>query len=196
MTLTEVMVGMVIMTIFMSIFTTSIISMFSSSNKVQASENSSAQLNTAFDRLDKQVRYASVIDPVINVPYPSVSFLTPATSAAAGPTCTQVAILTSVTGNPLKERSWPQATPGAATGWSQLALGISLVDQNGAAVTPFSIPTISGAIVQQLHLQLVAKDGTGQATTYSTSSVTFSALNAALANVSQTPACPAPVAGA
>jgi prepilin-type N-terminal cleavage/methylation domain-containing protein len=186
MTLTEVMVGMVIMTIFGSIFTTSIVSMFSSSNKVQAAENSSAQLNTAFDRLDKQVRYASFIEPVQAVSLPTVAFQT--YKAATGNTaCTLLTIRAVGATMQLAERTWDvadgSATPTNPSGWAQLALGVTA----NSTFTVGSPTATSGTVVQQLKLHLQATDGNGQAMTSSYSDITFSALNSAAA-VSSPPA--------
>ena len=60
-TMLETVVGMVIMTIFMGIFTGAVVTMYSSANKAEALSNSTGQLNLAFDRLDKEIRYASYV---------------------------------------------------------------------------------------------------------------------------------------
>ena len=61
--LMETMVGMGIMSIFMAIFTGAVIGMFTAANKVSTINQSASQLNLAFSRLDKQVRYAAAISP-------------------------------------------------------------------------------------------------------------------------------------
>lgn len=188
--LMELVVGMSLMSIFMAIFTVAIVQMFSATNKIQAVENSSAQLNTAFDRLDKQVRYAAVIDQPINWtsvnPYWSVAFQ----NGDPTTTCTQLR----VDATTLKERTWTVGTDGSSTsnltGWSQLAYGVS----NGASNQPFTLPTTGWATFQQLHLRFIASDGTGNSTTTSVSETTFTALNSAgavkaLANGSTASAC-------
>lgn len=209
-TLMELMVGMALMSIFMGIFTVAVVGMFSATNKIQAVENSSAQLNTAFDRLDRQVRYASAIDspvaPTTANLYWSVSFKTvdptPATDPTL-PTCTQLAvgIVGGVTQPRLAERTWQLNADGSVVtpvpGWSQLAAGVT----NGTASAsspdqPFTLPTVVGSALQQLHLRLIAQDGAGLSTT-SVSEVTFTALNSgatrtALASGPQTSACTAP----
>jgi hypothetical protein len=196
-TLMELVVGMGVMLIFMTIFTSSVISMFSSTNKVQALEISSAQLATAFDRLDGQVRYATVIDAPIapTSATPSVAFQTDGPTAT---TCTQLRIQPVGTSVQLVERTWTvtvnsdgSSSASNLSSWSQLAVGITLFDQNGTAVTPFAVSTPDGGTVQQLHLRLIAIEGVGQSGTRSFSDITFSALNSAAASKAQssTPAC-------
>ncbi|MDQ2748278.1 MAG: type II secretion system protein [Pseudonocardiales bacterium] len=193
-TLVELMVGMTVMTIVMAIFTTSILSMFSSTNKTQAVVNSSAQLDTAFDRLDAQVRYASVIDPAVQPPatqtYWSVTFQTDDPTST---TCRQLSIRPVGTSAALSllERTWamkvnpspgPLLLPAGPVSQSQLATGLALDDQNGVAVTPFKLVAAApadGTTIQRLHVQLVAVDGANKAKTRSFSDIWFSALNSA-----------------
>ena len=204
-TLMELMVGMVIMTILMAICTAAIVTMFAGTGKTQAVANSAQQLNTAFVRLDGQVRYASSIDQPtgsIATNNLSVGFLT-VTSTATGTTrtCTQLRIQT-VSGTSqqqLVERSWPvnadgSVTNGTVTAWNQLAGGVTVYDQSGATVTPFTVSTPAGATVQQLRLRLIDLDSSGQTPTKSFSEVSFSALNSAtaaqaVANGTYVPAC-------
>jgi Tfp pilus assembly protein PilE len=180
-TLMELMMGMVIMTILMTICTTAIVSMFSGTGKTQAVQNSAQQLNTAFIRLDDQVRYASAIDQPTGSATAgnlSVLFLT-VTSASS--TCTQLKIqpVPGSTQQQLVERSWPLSSTSSAGAWNQLAGGVTIYDQNGATITPFTVSTPAGGTVQQLRLRLIALDSTGQTPTKSFSEVVFSALNSA-----------------
>lgn len=190
-TLLELMVGMTVMSIFMAIFTSAVVSMFSSANKIEAVDNSSAQLATAFDRLDTQVRYAAVILQPVQLPDTvdpttldwSVAFLTDGETST---TCTQL-VIRKVTTNSLQqlaEHTWTvvvnsDGSSSASDNWTQLAIGVTLLDQNGAPVTPFLVSTPTGATAQQLELRLVALDGAGQSQSKSFSQITFSALNSA-----------------
>jgi hypothetical protein len=188
-----------LMSIFMGIFTVAVVGMFSTSDKTQAAENSSAQLDTAFDRLDKQVRYATAIDPPVapttTNTYWSVAFETTdptPTTTPAPATCTQLRVGTigTVTQQRLVERTWTLTvnTDGSTSatnlsGWSQLAAGVT----NGTAAAgssdqPFTLPIVAGATVEQLHLRFIATDGTGKSVTTSVSEITFSALNSAAAS--------------
>src|SRR5579875_3681127 len=60
-TMIEIIVAMVIMTIFMAIFTGSMLAMSNTTNKVEAVTNTSNQQTDAYFRLDREVRYASAI---------------------------------------------------------------------------------------------------------------------------------------
>ena len=57
----ELIVGMLVMVVFMTIFTGAVVSMATTINKVEAVTTSSQQTNTAFLRLDKLIRYSSAI---------------------------------------------------------------------------------------------------------------------------------------
>lgn len=188
-TLLELMVGMVVMSIFMALATAAIVNIFSSTSKIQAVASSAGQLNIAFDRLDKQVRYASVIFA------PTGPASTPATDwsvafetdnpASIGCTLLKVRALGDGSGQQqLVERTWTvtvnsdgTSTQSAVSTWSQLSAGISLTDQNGTGVTPFAVSTPSGGTVQQLRLRLVDLNGTNQSSTKSFTEISFSARN-------------------
>jgi type II secretory pathway pseudopilin PulG len=200
-TLMELMVGMTIMSIFLAIFTTAIVSMFSITNKTQAVVNGSTQLNLAFERLDAQVRYANLIDVQLAAPNWSVAFQTDAPTST---TCRKLTVSLAVPSDVrngialsnLVERtwtipvnadgSWPDAGSYSAI-QSVLASGVTPVN---AAVNPFTVSTpVLGALLvppqqvdqvhQQLHLGLVAIGGNGQSLTKSFSEITFTALNSA-----------------
>ena len=199
----ELVVGMSLMSIFMGLFTAAVVGMFSATSKMQAVVNSSTQLNTAFDRLDTQVRYASSIDQPVPpgtspnpVSYWSVTFFTaadPTTTSSSGATpatCTQIAAGTVNPINPipfqLAERSWTVNADGsalAATGWSQLALGVTNVTPSvaGTIDQPFSVQTTAGSGQQQLKLRFIDQDTTSKTLTTSVSEITFSALNSGAA---------------
>src|SRR4051794_18972235 len=57
----ELLVGMVLMTIFGAIFTTSVVMMNRSTNKVQSLTTTATTLSNAFTTLDRSVRYAAAI---------------------------------------------------------------------------------------------------------------------------------------
>jgi type II secretory pathway pseudopilin PulG len=205
MTLLELMMGMVIMSVLLTISTTAIVGMFSSTSKTQSVQISSTQLSTAFDRLDKQVRYASVIDQPVSSPNWSVSFRTDPPQATS-PTCTELQIRPDAAGYRLVERSWTitVAVDGSTsatnvTDWNQLAAGISLTDQSNTAVVPFTLPSVAGTSVQQLELRLVDVSGAARSQAKSSTQITFSALNSAAVRTAVASgqavgsACPDPV---
>ena len=59
--LIELTVGMLLMSIFLAMFTGAIVMMNSSMNKAQAVNLSASQLNVAFANLDNMVRYAAFV---------------------------------------------------------------------------------------------------------------------------------------
>jgi hypothetical protein len=197
-TLMELMVGMTIMTIFLAIFTTAIVSMFSITNKTQAVVNGSTQLNLAFERLDAQVRYANLIDSQLAAPTWSVAFQidAPTSTTCRKLTMSPTVVREGIALSNLVERtwtmpvnadgSWPTSGSYSATN-SVLASDVTPV---AAAVNPFTVSTpVSGALLvppqqvdqvhQQLHLGLVAIGGNGRSLTKSFSEITFTALNSA-----------------
>ncbi len=200
-TLMELMVGMTVMAVFMAIFTAAVVTMFSSTNKTQAVVSSSTQLNLAFEHLDTQVRYATLIDQQVVTPTWSVAFQTDGPTATTcvklmiNPTVPSV-VLNGIVVNNLTALTWtmnvaadgtlPIPPLGSGT-QTVLATGIELVDQNGAAVTPFFVSTPAlGTLAQpqqevhqQLRLRLVGVGGNQKSLTKSFSELTFSALNSA-----------------
>jgi prepilin-type N-terminal cleavage/methylation domain-containing protein len=182
MSMIEVVVGMTLMGIFLALFTTAMVSMFGAVNKVDAVDNSAQQINTAFSRLDAQVRYASAV----RTPYQAngdwyVAFTspTPASSGQLNTMCTQLKVAQAV--GSLQERTWIVSTDttsaSSVSGWAQLATGVA---NGGATATaanrPFVIPVATGNF-QQLQVNLQANDGSGSAGAQSFLTSTFTALN-------------------
>ena len=60
-TLIEIMVSMSLMSVVMVLFTGAVLQMYSGFNKASGLVDASTQINTAFARVDRQVRYASEI---------------------------------------------------------------------------------------------------------------------------------------
>ncbi|MGI8665516.1 MAG: PulJ/GspJ family protein [Jatrophihabitans sp.] len=175
--LVETIMGMAIMAIFMGIFTGALLNMFGAANKVSTINETASQLNIAFGRLDKQVRYASAISPEgQNGGSWYVEFLTTNTGVSV---CTQLKL------NPgtqlLQERSWTVPASGAATpsSWSQLGNNISNGSQGPTSTDrPFQFTSAHGAVkFEQLTIRLFANERSNNSTSTSLSSVTFTALN-------------------
>ena len=182
-TLAELIVGMALMTVFMSIFLTSILLMTSTANKVQATSISATQTNQAFLRLDKTVRYASAI----STPGASrtsgdwyVELDSPPTTVGGNDTCTQLR----VDSGKLQLRTW-QVANGAATGtsapdWTSIASFLT----NGSVPTtsadaPFvalTASTSASTTFQRLQVTLVATSGNSSQAT-NRAQMTFTALN-------------------
>ena len=184
-TLVELLVAMLVMTIFMGLVTAAVVQMTQVSLKSQAIGDAESQLNAAFLRLDKEVRYASAINsPGQNGSDWYVEFQSKYSGTT---TCTQ--LRTTAAAGKLQQRTWT-VTGGSVTapGWTTLASGVA--NQSGvAAQNPFTF-TVAGAtaIHQQLKVYLLASSGPGGTATKSTStsSATFTALNTGPATVTNT----------
>lgn len=175
--LMETLVGMTIMTIFMAIFSSAVISMFNATNKTTAINDTSSQLNIAFARLDKQVRYASAISTEGQSGGSwFVEFLTTNTGTSV---CSQLKL--DPTTQILQERTWTVPATGTATasGWAQLADHVSNGGQAAnSADRPFQyIAPHSATKFQQLTVRLFSTEASNATTTQSLTSVTFTALN-------------------
>lgn len=188
-TLIELVVAMTIMTIFLTIFTGAMLSMFRSVNKVEGITDTSAQVSMALNRLDSTLRYASAISPpptdVNGNPSASadgnwyVAFQSTYTGSTV---CTQLRLNT--TKRQLQQRTWSVSSGGAAediTAWRPLASQIEPVAAQGNAVPPFKFHAADGSILhEQLRVRFAAVTGGGNQTTTSISDVIFTAFNATL----------------
>ena len=186
-TLTEVVVGMAIMTIFLSVFTGAVVTLTRAQTRTDALTTSAGDVNTAFQRLDSTVRYAAgFTTPGTTGTAGSwyVEFLTNATGSS---TCTQLRVTTGANGQ-LQRRTWtPTATSvvPTATAWQPLASHIV----NGGAVpaaagaspsagpVPFTVPPASASGVRYQQLVIALTAATGNPPVRSDSTASFSALN-------------------
>ena len=173
----ETIMGMALMTIFMSLFTGAMLNMFGAANKVSTVNETASQLNIAFGRLDKQVRYAAAISPEGQSGgnwY--VEYLTTNTGSNV---CSQLKL--NPTTQLLQERTWTVPAAGAAvpSGWSQLANDITNGSQSATSTDrPFQFIAVHGAAkYEQLTIRLFAEKRSNNGITSSVSSVTFTALN-------------------
>ena len=174
-TLIELVVGMVIMSIFLGLFTTAIVSMNSAENHTEAVSLSTSQINQAFLTLDKTVRYATAITT------PGTGtlgdwYVELRTTNTGSEVCTQLRIDT----QQLQRRTWTVTNQvgSAPTAWLPLT---SYVANGGAAAgagQPFVlVPPINDTAFQQLKFNLSTLAGGGSAQTTSLSSFTFTAVN-------------------
>lgn len=177
-TMLETVVGMVLMSIFLGIFSTAIFSMFNAANKAQSVDNTSTQLAAAFDQLDIELRYASYI----STPGTGTDgnwYVEFQTANTGSPVCTQLRIAN----QSLQQRTWTEINNDSAatglSGWTPIASGIT----NGAATAgsstqPFKVVAASGRVTYtQATVVLTATDGAGKTATTSTSSSLFTAEN-------------------
>ena len=190
-TLMELVVGMALMGIFLSIFTTAVFQMGRTINKVDAVTTSADQANQAFLKLDKLVRYASAIATAGRST--SGNWYVEMENTANGPdVCTQLRI-DAGTGQ-LQQRTWTVTTTGttAASSWSMLAYGIT----NGAVAVgnvnqPFTVPGGAAAAsspYQQLTVTLVVKSGGATSSTTRTK-VNFTAINSTASSTTNSTVC-------
>jgi type II secretory pathway pseudopilin PulG len=186
-TLIELMVGMVLMSIFLAIFTGAVVMMNTAMNKSQAVNRSASQLDAAFHELDTLVRYAAAI----STPGVGTSgnwYVEIRTTNSGLPVCSQLRVES--TGQQLQRRTWEVggASVSALSPWVPIASGIA----NGRAGSgptsqPFYlVPVRATTILQQLTFNLAAQSGAGGAQSISTSSFTLTASN----SVSPTPTPP------
>ncbi len=175
------MVGMMIMSIFMSMFTGAILLMNDAMNKSQAISLSSSQLNIAFQNLDNTVRYASAI----GVPDKGSdgSWYAEFRSIYTGTEiCTQLRV--DIASQQLQRRTWIVVAGVAPvpTAFVPISSGIT----NGAAVSgpttqPFYlVPLAANALSQQFTVNLISPAGPASSVTTSASSYTFTAMNSSL----------------
>lgn len=180
--LLEVIVGMVLMGIFMSIFVTALVSMTNAQSKSRSVAQTSQNIGQGFVRLDKTVRYATAISAP-GTGSPSGDWYVEYTTPTAGAqTCTQLRV--DIATKQLQQRSWQVVNSAAAglTGWTPLASEIT----NGAAAAgsadqPFVRPAPGAtADYQQLTMTLASVAGPANGATKSGTSFTFTAINSSL----------------
>ena len=195
-TLVELLVGMLVMVIFMTIFTGAVVSMARTVVKVDAVTSSAAQVDKAFLTLDKLVRYANAITTIGTAPSGGWYVeLDTVDTAASKDTCTQLWV--DFTTKRLRVRTWDARTAiglPIPSAWKTLADNIQPKDTTGAAYQPFTVSAVgasapAGARFQQLTVTLTA--GTSKVTSASTTraSMTFTALNSSASDPTNATKC-------
>jgi prepilin-type N-terminal cleavage/methylation domain-containing protein len=176
-TLIEVVVSMTIMSVAMAIFTGGILQMYRAFNRSDATANAQSQINNAFLRLDKEIRYAAGISTPGSVGSdPYVEFLTTYTGT---PVCTELRLR--VAAKQLQRRTWVQgSSPLVPSAWVPLASEVS-------STQPFTFTAADATFnFQRLQLKLTATSGSGGTATPKQTDVTFTALNTSLTTSSAT----------
>jgi len=174
MSLVEVVVAMTLMTIFGAMFTTGILTIYHTNNKVEAIAESQTQVTRAVTRLDQEIRYAAGIStPAVGADGNAyVEFLVTNTGT---PTCVQLRVEpdTSASGRyKLKRRTWPQG--GTVPAWSTASVLMTGI----TTANPFSLPAADPDIdYQRLRFQLAAQVGTDRFAELKATDITFTALN-------------------
>jgi hypothetical protein len=195
--LAELLVGMTVMGIFMAIFTAAIVSMANTTTKVEAVTSSAAQVNNAFLRLDKLVRYANAVTSIGPSTGASGDWyveLDTVDNDAAVETCHQLRV--DVSTQQLQLRTWTATgttTYSSLSGWATLASNI----RNGAAPAasadqPFSTPAALDAAstsFQRLTITLVAGTSGPSSTSTTRTNLTFTALNSDASDTTNSAKC-------
>jgi prepilin-type N-terminal cleavage/methylation domain-containing protein len=179
-TLMEMMVGMTLMGIFLTMFGGAITMMYNSANKSESLNDTTAQLNQAFNRLDQSVRYASAITAPGRGAASDwyVEFQTSNTPTVV---CTQLRI--NQASRQLQQRTWTVANGAASNVSAWVPLASNLVNGNAPAGVsqPFAFnaasTTAPAAPYQGLQVLLQSQTGNGPSATTSVSKSTFVALN-------------------
>jgi prepilin-type N-terminal cleavage/methylation domain-containing protein len=188
-TLIEVVVGMSIMSIVMAVFTVGILQTYRSVNKSTSLSTAQSQINIAFLRLDKEIRYATSISQSGQSGGDwYVEYLIKDRTGTA--TCTELRLDSA---GQLTRRTWPDgSTPRPWKDWPPLVSDIGTVGRD-AEDAPFSFPPSDAvndkAAFQRLRVRLEARSGAGDTATSTQTDVTFTALNAPLSSDPDTTVC-------
>lgn len=175
-TLAEVMVSMGVMSVVMALVTAAIVQMYRSSNRADVSSVDMSQLQTAFQQLDRTVRYASAISEPNGTATAGGGWYVEWSSVSEGvTTCTQVR-LDGPSGR-LQRRSQVAGEP--ATGWATVAS--FLVGTRPFVLEPAST---SGYPHQRLTVNVLVRSATDAAKPARRSTFSFTALNTSLTTVS------------
>jgi type II secretory pathway pseudopilin PulG len=168
MTLIEVVTAMSIMSVLMALFTAGIVQIYRFANRHEATALARSQVNLAFLRLDKEIRYARGISvPDAVGPDQYVEYLI---SSDGVPTCVELRLDTGSAR--LQRRTWQHGVASISpTPWKDLAIGVS-------SPQPFVVfPADPTFAYQRLHLRLTARAGATTTAATAESSVTFTAMN-------------------
>ncbi|MFI7599399.1 type II secretion system protein J [Actinoplanes sp. NPDC049681] len=167
-TLLELMVSLAILSVAVSIFMTGLVQIFRSTSKIESASIAQSQVETAYDRLDREVRYASALsiqDVVNGDPY--IEYRTENSGASL---CTELRL--HVADQQLQRRTWVDGpAPITPTPWVPLASGVS-------GAHPFTSFDADGTNDwQRLTIDLTAVAGGEGGVTSKSLTVTFTALN-------------------
>jgi hypothetical protein len=176
-TLVEVVVSMSVMSIVLAMFTASVLQMFRSANQDEAISTAQSQVNIAFLRLDKEIRYAAGISTP--GPVGADAYVEYLTTNTGNPVCTELRL--HVATGQLQRRTWTQGpSPVTPSAWIPLASNVS-------SAQPFTFSAPDGTFnFQRLELKVAVSSGTGGTATSKQTDVTFTALNTSLSTSSAT----------
>ncbi|MCW2502036.1 MAG: hypothetical protein JWO79_320 [Actinomycetia bacterium] len=168
-TLIEMVVAITVLSVAMILFTGGMIQIYTNLNKTESISGVQAQLNAAFLRLDKEIRYASALGaPDPELPDYYIRYLITNTGT---PTCVELKL--DGTAKKLLRRSWTHTTgTPAVTAWLPLASSVT-------GTSPFIVNDAMGPrLTPQLVLRVRAANGAASDATSRATELTFTALNA------------------
>jgi type II secretory pathway pseudopilin PulG len=170
MTLVELQVAMTVMTITAAIFTAGLVQVYRVTNSAEAATEARQQLAVVFDRLDREVRYASGFSLPATVGFDSyVEYLI---DDDGTPTCVQLRLNTAA--RQVQRRTWSDVSPIAVTPWRILVSNAT----TGPAVAPF-VRHVADVVhdYQRLQVSLASSAGRGDTARTQQSTLLFTALN-------------------
>lgn len=171
----EVMVTLTIMGILMVLFTTGILQVYTAENRVESATYGQGQVVTAFQRLDRTVRYASGISqPAVYSGDAYVEWVTTNTGTAV---CTELRLHTA--NQQLQMRTWNQGmSPLVPSAWKPLAAQITPKTLPLSATSPFNLSNANASFdYERLEILITATSGRNNNKQPKSSDVTFTALN-------------------
>jgi type II secretory pathway component PulJ len=170
-TLAEMAVTTGILSMVMAIFTTGVVQLFRAGDKNERIAQTQAQLNNAFLRLDRELRYSAGFGPVhTDGTNTFVEYVNTGT-ASGTPECAQLELYAAT--KTLRRQVWPQQSGQKPQNkWAVLASEITIAKSSFT----LAIPTENTAF-QRLHVVLVVAGNPGNGQTEATTDLTFTALN-------------------
>ena len=176
-TLVELMIAMMVFSIFLVIVVTSILGLTKSASRIQVAAVSSNQELAVFASLDRQIRYADGVNAQGTGSSGSIyiEFRTPSDSTPTHTTvCSQWRY--DPTAQTLASRSWTDGNLGSATSWNVM---LSNVANDGGANYPFQFVNASatGSSMEEMILTMDAGNASVKGAAISS---TFVARNSAV----------------
>ncbi|HEV7206300.1 MAG TPA: hypothetical protein VGN18_16965 [Jatrophihabitans sp.] len=186
-TLMELVVGMGLMTVFMSMFTTVVLMMNNASSAVSSLRSSTASVNTAFLQLDKAIRYASAMSQPNAAATATGNYYAEFQTTNTGATvCTQLQLNNST--QQLSKRTWTVTGSTYTTPTAFTIIASNVVADPAATAGPFQLNPPASATnptpdvpFEQLAVALSSTQKLGSATSTTPSSMTFTAVNSSAA---------------
>jgi prepilin-type N-terminal cleavage/methylation domain-containing protein len=171
-TLSEMIVSLAIMSVFLTVFTGGILQMFRMTNKSESAAVAQSQLTVVFQRLDREIRYATAIGTPGVGPNGTDQYVQYVVVESGVSTCRQLQLTANA--ELLQTRSWTRsALPAAPSAWTTLASGVTSVP----GTTPFTLDPVPTVNHQRLQIRLLARSGSGGTDTSVETRATWTALN-------------------